>query len=96
MGAMIDWAGEYLIRVAGKGLKARAHLWDGDDTVCRMWSTGGLAKRKYSVQRKDLGLPVCSMCVDVLERLNPKAEFCALGDVVLEVLADLENARSWS
>jgi hypothetical protein len=63
---MDDWNGEYLIRGAGKGLNARAHLWDGVDTLCRMWSTGGLAKRKFSVQDKDLGLPVCSMCGNVL------------------------------
>jgi hypothetical protein len=88
---MTDWTGEYLIRGAGKGLKARAHLWDGADTVCRMWSTGGLAKRKYSVQAQVLGLPVCSMCVSVFERFNSTTEFSALGDVALEVLADLES-----
>ena len=92
---MTAWAGEYLIRGAGKGRKACAHLWDGADTVCRMWSTGGLAKRKYSVQGKDMGLPVCSMCANVFGRLNPKAEFCALGDVVLDVLAELESSRPW-
>ena len=27
--------------------KGRTHIWDGSDTVCRMWSTGGLKQVKY-------------------------------------------------
>lgn len=63
---MSDWAdmsAAYLIRVHGLGSKSpRAHLWTGTDTVCRMWSTGGLAKSKYSVQADSRGLEICTMC----------------------------------
>ena len=33
-----------------------AHIWTGDDTACRMYSTGGLEKLKYVVADADLGL----------------------------------------
>ncbi len=35
-----DTHDKYLIRNQGK--KQKAHLWDGVDTLCTMWSTGGL------------------------------------------------------
>lgn len=25
----------------------KTHVWTGNDTMCRMWSTGGLVKRYY-------------------------------------------------
>jgi hypothetical protein len=51
----------YLIK--GQGTKARAHLWTGTDTVCRMWSTGGLSKSKYSVCSDSGGRKTCHMCL---------------------------------
>src|SRR5271166_5532841 len=51
----------YLVKNHGK--KTRAHYWTGSDTVCRMWSTGGLRdKSRYSVTSDDAGLPVCQLC----------------------------------
>ena len=39
---------KYLIRASGK--KNKAHFWDGKDTACRLWSTGGMNKnRKWDV-----------------------------------------------
>lgn len=38
-----------------------AHIWTGEDTRCRMASTGGLDPANYSVV-SDPGLPVCAMC----------------------------------
>lgn len=48
----------YLIR---KKKAKTAHLWDGEDTVCRMYSTGGLNKRHYKIVYPN-ELPVCTMC----------------------------------
>ena len=48
----------YLVRKK----KARiAHLWDGEDTICRMHSTGGLNKRHYKIVHLN-ELPICTMC----------------------------------
>lgn len=50
----------YLIRKVGN--KQAAHLWLGDDTVCRMWSTGGLSKKRYRICATDEGRRLCRMC----------------------------------
>lgn len=48
----------YLVR---KKKAKTAHLWTGFDTVCRMYSTGGLRKKSYqAVAQSDL--PLCAMC----------------------------------
>jgi len=48
----------YLVRK--KKAKTR-HIWTGYDTVCRMYSTGGLRKNSYKVE-KESDLPTCAMC----------------------------------
>jgi hypothetical protein len=54
---------QFLIRK--RGAKAKAHLWTGADTVCRMWSTGGLKQESYEV-RPDRGLhETCHMCAQL-------------------------------
>lgn len=65
---------KYLIRLK-KG-KARAHLWNGSDTVCRMWSTGGLrARRQFLVCDTPEGRKICHMCQAVTNKLTAqKAE----------------------
>lgn len=51
----------YLIR--NKSSKTRAHIWDGLDTKCRMWSTGGLISKKgYYISESREGREVCFMC----------------------------------
>jgi hypothetical protein len=80
-----DWDGKYLIRAPDKkwkrkGWKTCAHLWDGADTVCRMWSTGGVSKHKSSVQDSDMGLPICSMCSNVWRSQNRESEAEQLGE----------------
>jgi hypothetical protein len=43
--------------------KARvSHLWNGTDTVCRLFSTGGMKKKGYEVFPETGGLPICSLC----------------------------------
>ena len=44
-----------------------AHLWDGEDTYCRMHSTGGLNPEKFGVSSSAHGLPICAMCQHVRE-----------------------------
>lgn len=52
----------YLIRVNGK--KQSAHIWNGKDTACKMWSTGGMNKEKeYEVHQTNKGKHVCTMCL---------------------------------
>lgn len=53
---------KFLIRKTGR--KIAAHLWDGADTACRMWSTGGLKKKNYTVHADTQGHEVCVMCLN--------------------------------
>jgi hypothetical protein len=53
---------EFLIRKTGA--KARAHLWMGDDTACRMWSTGGLKRSRFEVRSERGDHEICVMCVN--------------------------------
>jgi len=57
----------YLIRqTKGKiGKKAKAHYWDGMDTMCRMASTGGLKIERYSVFDSPMEKDICTMCKSV-------------------------------
>lgn len=50
----------YLVRkkITKNGI---AHLWNGIDTVCRMYSTNGLDQAKYIVV-ESTDSPICSMC----------------------------------
>lgn len=45
--------------------KKGAHIWTGRDTLCRMYSTGGLGKkplRHYEIDDAPKGRKVCGMC----------------------------------
>ena len=51
-------------KMPGTG-RQRAHRWDNalQDTVCRMWSTGGIRKRETFVFSDDAGgRQICVMC----------------------------------
>jgi hypothetical protein len=48
----------YLLRKNG----GVAHYWNGVDTVCKMYSTSNMRKKKYTVSATNLGRRVCSMC----------------------------------
>ena len=43
---------------------SRAHLWDEGDTWCKMFSTGGLRKKRYQVVEQT-DKEVCAMCRNV-------------------------------
>jgi hypothetical protein len=45
-----------------KGEKVKAHIWDGNDTKCRMYSTGGIRADRFEI-RQDRGQhEICHMC----------------------------------
>lgn len=45
---------------------------DGKDTLCRMLSTGSLRGENYDTLMFDIGLPCCTMCAAVYEKMNRK------------------------
>lgn len=61
---------QYLIRANGR--KNSAHYWTGNDTLCRLWSTGGMnQRRKWLVKRDTEGHPICTMCINVTRLMAP-------------------------
>jgi hypothetical protein len=54
--------------------KSAAHYWDGRDTFCRLFSTGGLTKRKQEVFNDPMGKPICLMCQNVQQRMTMQTE----------------------
>lgn len=58
---------QYMFKV--KQLKSRAHIWNGKDTVCRMWSTGSFRKHKYQIQTDLGGRQICHQCQMVSQRI---------------------------
>lgn len=52
----------FLLRKGKK--KQKAHLWNGVDTFCRMWSTGGLNAKKgdFILSSSTYGKGICSLC----------------------------------
>lgn len=55
----------YLVR---KSKPRVAHIWKGADTACRLYSTGGMRKKKYTVAYSATTLPICTMCDNVMMR----------------------------
>lgn len=49
----------YLIRLRKPKV---AHIWDGDDTLCRLASTGGLDKDRYKSSATPNNLKICKLC----------------------------------
>jgi hypothetical protein len=50
------------------------HLFDGTDTMCRMWSTGGFKKAKYRVTEEKPNKRLCHMCSVNLGKLQTEME----------------------
>ncbi len=43
--------------------QTKAHFWDGLNTLCTMWNTGGLGRAKgYHLYNTNLGREICWMC----------------------------------
>ncbi|MGK7940749.1 MAG: hypothetical protein AB4062_11500 [Crocosphaera sp.] len=53
----------YKFLVCKEKRQTKAHIWDGLDTFCTMWSTGGLGNAKgYNLYNTNLGRDICTMC----------------------------------
>lgn len=53
---------EYLAR---KGKSRIYHLFQSGDTLCRLYSTGGMSKQKYEKLKNVEGKRLCVMCENV-------------------------------
>ncbi len=53
---------KYLVVVKHSWKGKKSHLWDGNDTLCRMYSTGGLTGRKYRLSDSSGESDICQMC----------------------------------
>ena len=49
----------YLLKKVNNGV---AHYWTGFDTVCKLYSTSSMRKKKYVVSKTSIGRKVCVMC----------------------------------
>lgn len=62
---------QYLSRKTGE--RPRFHYWNGEDTACRMWSTGGI-KRKgkfIALPKIDDDARLCRLCKAIVESKKP-------------------------
>lgn len=62
---------EYLLNPKTPGSKA--HVWLGLDSACKMFSTGGMGKRRQKLFTTPMGKKICEMCATVVfnkERLK--------------------------
>lgn len=57
-----DWRPQSGYFYNANSARKLAHLWDGTDTLCRMWSTGGIAKNRAGWARHDER--ICSQCLN--------------------------------
>lgn len=48
--------------------KSAAHLWTGNNTVCKMYGTGGMTKSRQITSLTARGKPICTMCLSVNAR----------------------------
>lgn len=46
----------------------RAHIWVGDDTLCRMASTGTVDQQNYLLSDESRGVQICHMCKGLSDR----------------------------
>lgn len=58
--------GAYLYRSLRPSQKA--HLWGGEDTLCRMYSTGGFKKDSMTVHETTEGREICTMCIHMASK----------------------------
>lgn len=57
---------QYLLNASKE--KSSAHLFTDGDTLCKMFSTGGMNKRKHQLFSSDMGKEICTMCSSVLRK----------------------------
>ena len=64
---------KYLVN---KSMKSKTHIWNGKDTLCRMFSTKGLSQDRYELTNIIAKRGLCMMCENNKGSLimAPKAE----------------------
>lgn len=60
----------FIGRAIGKGV---VHIWDGEDTACRMYSTGGMRQHGLAYS-EDTDKEVCQNCLRNLEQESMREE----------------------
>jgi len=53
------------------------HLWTGSDTVCTLFSTGGMGTRNKRLTDKTFGRRVCRMCLNNSRKLRHNLDLTA-------------------
>lgn len=64
---------KFLVRRVGS--KSRAHLWNGSDTACRMFSTGGMCRDRYFCVTHPGPREICWMCQSITDRMKTRRKF---------------------
>ena len=41
-----------------------AHYWDGSNTLCKMYATGGMRPERQQVFDSSMGKKICLMCIN--------------------------------
>lgn len=62
-------AGRYLVKKRWKKKPPVAHIWEGNDTRCRMWSTGGIVKKDRYEVVATTDHEICQICREAGDRL---------------------------
>ncbi len=68
----------YLIKVNNKRKKQIAHLWSEEekDTICRMYTTGGItSKNAYKINEFKGDASICQICTNNLRRNSKRLKF---------------------
>lgn len=66
---------EFVLLVNGlKPTKNKIHIWNGQDSYCSMWSTGGLKQDRHILTEHPPTDVFCSNCVDQYRRYVPKGK----------------------
>lgn len=71
-----------------------AHIWNNNDTVCRMYSTGGLNKKKYKVV-KDTDVKLCKICEAVAKK-NKISKIKKYSDLTMSYSRNLNAHVVWN
>ena len=62
----------FLIRNTIHSHKSAAHLWRGNDTFCKMHSSGGMNPNKYILHDDPVDRRICTMCCNNYRKIAGK------------------------
>ena len=82
----------YLLKESNEG--CRAHLWNGNNTVCRVFSTSSMAisKKPYTLHNDRKGRKLCKICMQkYTNRLNHPERYKHAINRPIELLSDLPD-----